>query len=104
MPSTPADPLRDLRPHLAMIQDLQSTVAVLRWDQEAIGAAGVGLGLVSSVPVLGARIVYLFWGRNYVDTLGRFFASHVLLIPGLLIILMFFHFFMIRRHGIARPL
>ena len=44
MPSTPADPLRDLRPQLAMIQDLQSTVAVLRWDQETYmppgGAAG----------------------------------------------------------------
>jgi carboxypeptidase Taq len=34
MTSTPADPLRDLRAHLAMIQDLQSATAVLRWDQE----------------------------------------------------------------------
>ena len=34
MASTPADPLRDLRDHLAMIQDLQSAAAVLRWDQE----------------------------------------------------------------------
>lgn len=77
---------------------------VLRWDQEAVGAAGVGLGLVSSIPQLGSMITYLFWGRNYGDTLGRFFASHVLLIPGLLVVLMFFHFWMIRRHGIARPL
>lgn len=77
---------------------------VLRWDQEAVGAAGVGLGLASSIPQLGSMITYLFWGRNYGDTLGRFFASHVLLIPGLLVVLMFFHFWMIRRHGIARPL
>jgi quinol-cytochrome oxidoreductase complex cytochrome b subunit len=77
---------------------------VLRWDQEAVGAAGVGLGLVDSVPQIGSTIVYLFWGRNYTDTLGRFFASHVLLIPGLLVLLMAFHFWMIRRHGIARPL
>ncbi len=77
---------------------------VLRWDQEAVGAAGVGLGLAASIPQLGGTITYLFWGRNYSDTLGRFFASHALLIPGLLVLLMLFHFFMIRRHGIARPL
>ncbi len=77
---------------------------VLRWDQEAVGAAGVGLGLVSAVPQLGSTITRLFWGTNYQDTLGRFFASHILLIPGLLILLMAFHFWMIRRHGIAKPL
>ena len=77
---------------------------VLRWDQEAVGAAGVGLGMAASIPQLGSTITYLFWGRNYLDTLGRFFASHVLLIPGVLVVLMFFHFWMIRRHGIARPL
>jgi quinol-cytochrome oxidoreductase complex cytochrome b subunit len=77
---------------------------VLRWDQEAVGAAGVGLGLASSIPQLGSMVTYLFWGRGYLDTLGRFFASHVLLIPGLLVLLMAFHFWMIRRHGIAKPL
>jgi quinol-cytochrome oxidoreductase complex cytochrome b subunit len=77
---------------------------VLRWDQEAVGAAGIGLGLASAVPQLGSVMVYLFWGRNYTDTLGRFFASHILLIPGFLILLMALHFWMIRRHGIAKPL
>ena len=77
---------------------------VLRWDQEAVGAAGIGLGLASAVPQLGSVMVYLFWGRNYTDTLGRFFASHILLVPGFLILLMAFHFWMIRRHGIAKPL
>jgi quinol-cytochrome oxidoreductase complex cytochrome b subunit len=77
---------------------------VLRWDQEAVGAAGIGLGLTGSVPQLGSIITSIVWGRNYGDTLGRFFALHVWLIPGLLIILMAFHFWMISRHGIARPL
>ena len=77
---------------------------VLRWDQEAVGAAGIGLGLAGAIPQFGSTITYLFWGRDYTDTLGRFFASHVWLIPGLLVILMFSHFWMIRRHGIARPL
>jgi quinol-cytochrome oxidoreductase complex cytochrome b subunit len=77
---------------------------VLRWDQLAVGAAGVGLGLVSSIPQLGGTITYLFWGRNYADTISRYFASHVLLIPGIMFLLMLLHFYMIRRHGIAKPL
>ncbi len=77
---------------------------VLRWDQEGVGAAGIGLGLAASIPQVGSMITYLFWGRNYSDTLIRFFSSHVLLLPGLLVLLMFFHFYMVRRHGIARPL
>ena len=77
---------------------------VLRWDQEAVGAAGIGYGLASSVPQLGSVITGIFWGNNYDDTLGHFFASHVLLIPGVLMLLMVLHFWMIRRHGIARPL
>jgi len=77
---------------------------VLRWDQEAVGAAGIGLGLASSIPQFGNVLTRIFWGQNYNDTLGRFFTSHILLVPGLLILLMALHFFMIRRHGIARPL
>jgi len=77
---------------------------VLRWDQEGVGAAGIGLGLVSSIPQLGSTIVSIFWGRTSSETLVRLFASHVLLIPGVLVLLMALHFFMIRSHGIARPL
>ena len=77
---------------------------VLRWDQEAVGAAGIGFGLADSIPTFGKTITQIFWGTNNADTLGRFFATHILLIPGLLILLMAVHFFMIRRHGIAKPL
>ncbi len=77
---------------------------VLRWDQEAVGAAGIGLGIADSIPTFGTVIKQIFWGRNNADTLGRFFATHILLIPGLLILLMAVHFYMIRRHGIAKPL
>jgi len=77
---------------------------VLRWDQEGVGAAGIGLGLVASIPQIGSSLTNMFWGRSYTDTLGRFYTAHMLLIPGLLIILMALHFFMVRRHGIAEPL
>jgi ubiquinol-cytochrome c reductase cytochrome b subunit len=73
---------------------------VLRWDQEAVGAAGIGQGLASSVPQFGSAITSVFWGRNYTETLGRFYAAHVLIVPGLLVALLAIHFFLIRKHGI----
>jgi quinol-cytochrome oxidoreductase complex cytochrome b subunit len=77
---------------------------VLRWDQEAVGASGVGLGLVQAIPQFGNTITSLVWGASHADTLGRFFALHVWLLPAFLAILMLFHFYMIRSHGIAQPL
>jgi ubiquinol-cytochrome c reductase cytochrome b subunit len=73
---------------------------VLRWDQEAVGAAGIGQGLAGSVPEFGAVLTSVFWGRNYTETLGRFYAAHVLIVPGLLVALLAVHFFVIRKHGI----
>ena len=77
---------------------------VLRWDQEAVGAAGIGLGLAGAVPLFGTMMTSLVWGTNYDETVGRFFALHVWLIPGLLMVLMFLHFWMVKRHHIAQPL
>jgi ubiquinol-cytochrome c reductase cytochrome b subunit len=73
---------------------------VLRWDQEAVGAAGIGQGLAGSVPEFGSVITNMFWGRNYTETLGRFYAAHILIVPGLLVALLAIHFFVIRKHEI----
>jgi len=73
---------------------------VLRWDQEAVGAAGIGQGLAGSVPEFGAVITSVFWGRNYTETLGRFYVAHILIVPGLLVALLAIHFFVIRKNGI----
>jgi ubiquinol-cytochrome c reductase cytochrome b subunit len=73
---------------------------VLRWDQEAAGAAGIGQGLANSIPQFGPAITSVFWGRTYTETLGRFYAAHVLIVPGLLVALLAIHFFVIRKHGI----
>lgn len=73
---------------------------VLRWDQMAVGAAGIGYGLAASIPQFGTVITNIFWGRTYTETLSHFYTSHILLLPGLLIALLAIHYFMIRRHGI----
>jgi quinol-cytochrome oxidoreductase complex cytochrome b subunit len=73
---------------------------VLRWDQEAVGAAGIGQGLAASVPQFGPIMTNVFWGRNYTETIGRFYTSHTLLVPALLVVLLAVHYFAIRRNGI----
>jgi quinol-cytochrome oxidoreductase complex cytochrome b subunit len=77
---------------------------VLRWDQQAVGASGIGQGVAMSIPYFGSVVASLFWGRGYADTLSRYFVAHLLLIPGLMILLMALHFWMVRRHGISGPL
>ncbi len=77
---------------------------VLRWDQVAVGASGIGQGIATAVPYLGSLIGSTFWGRGHADTLLRYFAVHMLIIPGAMIVLMAIHFWMVKRHGIAGPL
>ena len=38
------------------------------------------------------------------NTLQRFFTVHVFILPALIVLLMYVHFRLIRRHGISEPL
>jgi quinol-cytochrome oxidoreductase complex cytochrome b subunit len=76
----------------------------LRWDQEAVGASGIGKGVATSIPYLGPLLGTVLWGKGPGDTLLRYATSHMLLIPGVMIILMAIHFWMVKRHGISGPL
>ena len=60
---------------------------VLRWDADAYWGVGVGASMAGRVPVLGPYIVDLLLGGPVIggDTLSRFFALHVFVIPGLLL-------------------
>jgi len=77
---------------------------VLRWDQEAVGASGIGKGMAASIPYFGSLLGNVLWGRSSAETLSRYSATHMLLVPGAMIILMAIHFWMVRRHGISGPL
>jgi len=77
---------------------------VLRWDQEAVGASGIGKGIATSIPYLGSMLGSVLWGRSSAETLSRYSAAHLLLVPGAMIILMAVHFWMVKRHGISGPL
>jgi ubiquinol-cytochrome c reductase cytochrome b subunit len=75
---------------------------VLRFDQDAYWGLGIGASIASRVPFLGPAIVNLMLGGPIIAgaTLSRFFAVHVFLIPGLLIVFIAVHLLMVIKLGI----
>ena len=79
---------------------------LLPWDQRAFWATTVGSEIAGSIPVIGElALVFLRVGWNVTgQTLSRFYALHILVLPIFTLILMALHFMMIRRQGVARPM
>jgi quinol-cytochrome oxidoreductase complex cytochrome b subunit len=79
---------------------------LLPWDQRAYWATVVGTSMASTVPVVGESLVYLLRGGDEVGgvTLIRFYSLHVLWLPLMLLLLLWAHFHMVKRLGIAAEL
>src|SRR5499427_7451434 len=75
---------------------------VLRFDQDAYWGLGIGASMASRVPIIGPAIVKLMLGGPIIAgaTLSRFFALHVFLIPGLLIVFVCLHVLLVLTLGI----
>jgi ubiquinol-cytochrome c reductase cytochrome b subunit len=84
---------------------LAFTGYLLPWDQKAYWATKVGLGIVSTVPVVGDDLRALLQGGEQMGnlTLTRFFTVHAFLLPGLLILLVVVHLYLFRVHGVTPP-
>jgi len=78
---------------------------VLRWDADAYWGVGVGASMAGRVPVLGPYLVDLLLGGPVIggDTLSRFFALHVFVIPGLLLAFLGVHLWLVLKRGISAP-
>jgi len=76
---------------------------LLPWDQKAYWATKVGTDIAGSVPVIGHFLLVSLRGGEQISaaTLGRFYALHILVLPAVIILLLFGHFWMIRRQGIS---
>lgn len=74
---------------------------LLPWDQLAYWAVTICAGVLDYVPLAGAWIRKALFGGSELGphTLSTFFALHTALVPGLLLLLMPFHFWRIRRAG-----
>lgn len=76
---------------------------LLPWSQLSFWATTVATDAAGAIPVVGAKLVELLRGSPSVGatTLGRFFALHVVALPLVLLGLIGFHLFCVRRIGIS---
>jgi ubiquinol-cytochrome c reductase cytochrome b subunit len=81
------------------------TGQVLRWDADAYWGVGVGASMAGRVPLLGPFIVDVLLGGPIIgaDTLSRFFALHVFVIPALLLGLLAVHLWLVLKRGVSAP-
>ncbi len=78
---------------------------LLPWNQLAFFATRVGTALVGVLPVVGQDLLLLARGGENVtgDTLSRFYALHVAILPLLTLAMLGFHLFLVQHHGMSVP-
>jgi ubiquinol-cytochrome c reductase cytochrome b subunit len=81
------------------------TGQVLRWDQDAYWGVGVGAAIAGRSPGIGPQVVQLMLGGPTIagETLSRFFALHVFVLPGLLLTFLAMHLYLVVRQGVSTP-
>ncbi|MFN2181824.1 MAG: cytochrome b N-terminal domain-containing protein [Candidatus Promineifilaceae bacterium] len=92
---------------LLLVVAFNFTGYLLPWDQLAYWAITVGTSLLSYIPVVGSTISnFLLAGPEVGQgALRNFYAIHVAVLPALLILIMSYHFWKVRKDGgISQPL
>jgi ubiquinol-cytochrome c reductase cytochrome b subunit len=81
------------------------TGQVLRWDPDAYWGLAVGGSMAGRVPVLGPWVVRVMLGGPVIggDSLSRFFALHVFIIPGALLFFLAVHLWLVLKRGVSAP-
>jgi quinol-cytochrome oxidoreductase complex cytochrome b subunit len=91
---------------LALTMGFGFTGYLLPWDQKSFWGTTIGTEVAGGVPLIGSYLLILLRGSQNVtgDTLTRFYAVHVLILPWITAMFLAVHFAMIKRQGIAKPL
>ena len=86
---------------LALTLFLSFTGYLLPWDQLAFWAITVGTSIAASIPVFGESMRQFLLGGTLVDqnTLIRFYVLHVVFLPLMLIGILIWHMWRIRKDG-----
>jgi len=76
---------------------------LLPWDQKAYWATVVGTSMAGTVPFIGKHLIFLLRGGADVEgaTLIRFYSIHTQWLPLSMIFILWAHFHMVKRQGIA---
>ncbi|GAB4426061.1 MAG: hypothetical protein Kow0031_05760 [Anaerolineae bacterium] len=86
---------------LGLVLAFNFTGYLLPWDQLAYWAITVSSSLISYIPLMGEAITrFLLAGPEVGQTaLRNFYALHVAVLPGCLLLAMAYHFWKIRKNG-----
>jgi quinol-cytochrome oxidoreductase complex cytochrome b subunit len=78
---------------------------LLPWDQWAYWTTTDGIEALRGLPVLGGILTEVFRADEFVSgaTLSRFYATHVILLPWVALLLISLHFQLMRKHGVDPP-
>ena len=78
---------------------------LLPWDQTAYWATVVGINLNGTAPVIGPFLAQFLAGGPEIgaDTLSKFYALHMLAIPGAIFALIGLHLYLVIRLGVSSP-
>jgi ubiquinol-cytochrome c reductase cytochrome b subunit len=76
---------------------------LLPWDNRAYWGTVVTTQIMGQAPIAGPYLQRLLGGATGVGvvTFARFYAMHVLLLPPLTMLLIGFHVYLVRKHGVA---
>ena len=78
---------------------------LLPWDQTAYWATVVGININGTAPIVGPFLAQFLQGGSNIgpDTLSKFYALHMLLIPGGIMALIGLHLYLVVRLGVTSP-
>lgn len=87
---------------LLMTLGMAFTGQVLRFDQDAYWGLGIGASILGRIPWIGTPLVHAMLGGPIIagETLSRFFAIHVFIVPGMLIGFVGVHLLMVLKLGV----
>jgi ubiquinol-cytochrome c reductase cytochrome b subunit len=87
---------------LLMTLGMAFTGQVLRFDQDAYWGLGIGASVMGRMPLIGNLLVHSMLGGPIIagETLSRFFAIHVFIVPGMLIAFVGVHLLMVLKLGV----
>src|SRR3954462_6528085 len=87
---------------LLMTLGMAFTGQIMRFDQDAYWGLGIGASVMGRMPLVGPKLVHLMLGGPIIagETLSRFFAIHVFIIPSTLIAFVGLHLLMVIKLGV----
>jgi quinol-cytochrome oxidoreductase complex cytochrome b subunit len=78
---------------------------LLPWDQTAYWATVVGININATAPFLGPFLAQFLQGGLQIgpETLSKFYALHMLVLPGAIMGLIGLHMYLVVRLGVTSP-